>query len=193
MTIFIDVISSLLTVALLIGIMHLISKRMQDKMENKRYKGWLIAHIVFVIIFMSGLLGNFLLTLVSTTYVIGQEQIYSAHFLATYFALFLTVPGIFGTLITGIWLVVRSKWGLFKHHWIIVKIIGTTLGMIMGRTWVVIWLEKAMILSQSNPMQNPLYLHSRLMLLSGVSITLIAMLFLIIISYIKPWGQRIAD
>lgn len=185
-----DILSTLLVVLALIGIMTLISNRLGNKLSNKKYKGWLIAHVIFVIVAVSGLLGNFLLTVVSTIYITGQDEVYTAHFLTRYFCWFLIIPGILGSFITGIWLALRTKWGLTKYYWIIAKILGTIAAILFGSTWMPIWLEKTTTLSLQNIMQSA-YFHSRQMLLIGIAIALIIMFFLIIISYLKPWGKRV--
>lgn len=185
-----DILSTLLVVLALIGIMTLISNRLRDKLSNKKYKGWLIAHVIFVILAVSGLLGNFLLSMVSTIFITGQEQIYTAHFLTRYFIWFLIIPGILGSFITGVWLALRTKWRLTKYYWIIAKILGTIVAILFGSTWMPVWMEKVTLLSYTG-LQNPAYSHSRQMLLIGIAIALIIMFFLIIISYLKPWGKRV--
>ncbi|NLJ71988.1 MAG: DUF2269 domain-containing protein [Syntrophomonadaceae bacterium] len=190
MATFLDILSTLVIIAVMIGIMFLISKYKPNKLNIKQRRNWLIAHVIFVIFAISGLLGNLVLTLVSTAIVADQIQIYSAHFLTRYFIWFLIIPGIFGSFITGIWLALRTKWELTKYYWIIVKTLGTITAILFGRTWMPIWLEKITFLSQANPMHNPAYFHSRQMLILGISIALGIMFFLVIISYIKPWGKR---
>lgn len=44
--------------------------------------------------------------------------------------------------------------------------------------------------SNIDPLQNPAYLHNRQMLFFGISISFAVLAFLLIISYLKPWGKR---
>ncbi|WP_146160473.1 hypothetical protein [Desmospora activa] len=44
--------------------------------------------------------------------------------------------------------------------------------------------------SQLPPLGNPMYLENRQMLFVGIAISLSILSFLVIISYIKPWGKR---
>ncbi len=180
-----EILSTLLVIAVLIGIMLLISKRLLNKLSKKQYQGWLIAHIIFVILAMAGVLGILLLTLVSATLVTEPGNMQAAHFLTRYFSWFLIIPGILGSFISGMWLALRTKWGLTNYYWIIAKVLGTITAILFGSTWMPVWMERTL-----SSLQNPSYYHSRQMLLTGVFIALIIMLSLVVISYLKPGGKR---
>jgi hypothetical protein len=61
-------------------------------------------------------------------------------------------------------------------------------GGIVIRNWIHDHLDEVFS-SPIHPLQSPLYLEHRTILLSCLTISLVVILFLTIISYIKPWGK----
>ena len=130
---------------------------------------------------------------ISTTLVGYEEHIYADHLFILFFDNFLIIPGGFGCLITGVWLAVRTQWGFTKFYWIIAKWVGNILAILLGSTIIGLRIHNTFpeIFSlNSYPLQNPAYLDNRFMLFIGISICLSILLFLVIISYLKPWGKR---
>lgn len=41
-----------------------------------------------------------------------------------------------------------------------------------------------------NPLQNPVYVENRRLLVMGTLVSLFLLTFLVVISYLKPWGKR---
>ncbi len=184
---------TLISILLLLAGLMISGKFRTRKLTAKQRNWWLIAHIMFVIIYFSGLLGTLLLTSVATTLTTHREQIYAAHIFSKYCDWFLIIPGAFGSLITGIWLSIRTQWGLTKYYWVIVKIIGNSSAILFGSTMMRIWFDQTVDLSslgQMNPLQNPAYLHNRQLLIIGTIISLSILTFLVVTSYVKPWGKR---
>ena len=170
------------------------SKLFPDKLSSKQKKWWTILHIVFVIIYFAGVLGALLLTSFASTIIVDDAQIKAAHLFARYFDWFLVIPGALGCIVTGVWLAVRTQWGLTKHYWIIVKTLGNITAILFGSTFMRHWFDETVNLSstgQSNLIENTAYLHSHQMLLVGAIISLLIFLFLLFTSYFKPWGKRV--
>ncbi|MEG6522906.1 DUF2269 domain-containing protein [Desulfotomaculum sp. 1211_IL3151] len=182
-----------ITIILLIAMLVAISKFRTEKLSVKQKNWWLIAHVLFVIIYFSGLFGTLLLTSIATTIIHDRELIYAAHLFSKYCDWFLIIPGAFGSLITGVWLSLRTQWGLIKYNWIIVKTLGNIGAILYGATLMRIWFDQTVDLSSSgqmNPLQNPAYLHSRELLIIGTIISLGILISLVVISYFKPFGKR---
>jgi hypothetical protein len=59
--------------------------------------------------------------------------------------LFVLVPGAIGTLITALIYSLWTKWGWFKHNWIIVKWIICLFGIIFGTFWLGLSTAGAMV------------------------------------------------
>lgn len=147
---------------------------------------------MFIVIYFSGLLGTLLLTNITITSVTDREQIHAAHIFSKYCDWFMIIPGAFGSLLTGVWLALRTNWGLTKYHWVIVKVIGNIGAILYGGTLMRIWFDKTVELSsvnQANYLSNPAYLYNRQMLIIGTIISLMILLSLVVISYFKPWGK----
>lgn len=185
---FVVIIAILSLIAALFMISRLATKRLTIRQKN----WWLIAHLLFVIVYFSGLFGTLLLTKIATTVIANGEQIHAAHLFSKYCDWFLIIPGAFGSLITGIWLLLRTHWGLIKYHWVIVKTLGNIGAILFGSTLMRIWFDQTVALSnmgQENFLQNPAYLHNRQMLIIGTVISIMILTYLLIISVIKPWGK----
>lgn len=181
-----------LTILMLIALLVFIGNRMSNKLSANKKKWWLIAHVIFVMAYFAGLLGELVMA-VSTTLAHFEEHIYAAHLYILFFDNFLIIPGGFGCLITGIWLAVRTNWGLVNYYWIIAKWVGNILAILLGSSMIGLRIHNTIpqILSlELFPLQNEAYLSNRMMLLVGIAACLVILLFLVVISYLKPWGKR---
>ncbi len=191
----IELIGTVFTLLVLIIGMVQIAKLFPARLSTRQKKCWHLAHVVFVIIYFSGVVGALLLTSLATTVVTDHEQIRAAHMFARYFDWFLIIPGAIGCIISGVWISLRTSWGLFKYYWIMIKTLGNITAVLFGSTLVRIWFEEPINLTaagQINPLDNPAYLHSHTMLLVGTIISLAILISLLLISYIKPWGKRLS-
>lgn len=176
------------------GFTLFIAKFRKNKLKIKQKNWWLITHIIFVIIYLSGVFGMLLLA-VLTKFTTDNNLVYASHVFIKRFDHFLVIPGAFGSLITGIWLAIRTQWGgLTKHYWVLAKWIGNMVSIIFGSTYVRIWISDSLstskITSGMYPLQNAAYLENRQLLFVGIAICLALLLFLVVISYLKPWGKR---
>lgn len=181
-----------LTILLLVWVLVVVGRKMEKNLSNNEKKWWTIAHVFFVIIYFSGLLGELIMA-ISTALDSFEKHIHAAHAFILFFDNFLIVPGGFGCLITGIWLAVRTHWGFTKFYWIIAKWVGNIIAILLGSTIIGLRIhnEFPQILSMSlHPLENPAYLSNRLMIFIGIFTCLALLLFLVIISYLKPWGKR---
>jgi hypothetical protein len=164
----------------------------RSKFNQKQKNGWLVAHILFVIIYFGGLLGS-LVMVAATKFTDSREMIYASHLYIQYFDWFLIIPGGIGSLLTGIWLAIRTQWGLAKHYWVIVKWVGNITAVVFGANFMRVWLHDNFSTSFADavhPLQNPFYLSNRLMIFVGLGISFVLLITLVIVSYYKPWGKR---
>ncbi|MGM0866691.1 MAG: DUF2269 domain-containing protein [Bacillota bacterium] len=192
MRLFLDLLVILVILLSIVGVLTWFGKRRSKKLSVKGKNGWLIAHIISVIIYFSGMFGTLLLAL-STTFITDEDLIYAAHLFIQFFDWFLIIPGAFTSLITGVWLAVRTHWGMTKHYWVMAKWIGNIVAITFGGNFMRMWIHdnfKPIFSSSLHPLQNPLYLENREMLFIGTAISFSILLFLAIISYLKPWGKR---
>lgn len=162
------------------------------KLSIKAKHWWVITHIFFFILYFSGLLATLLLT-ISSTYITDPEQLYITHVYVKYADWYLIIPGAFGCIITGVWLSVRTHWGLLNYYWIIVKTLGNVIAIGFGGYWMANWYDYTIELTthgHHNFFHNPVYAESRLGLIYGSIGSMILLGYLVIISKFKPWGKR---
>lgn len=185
--------STLSVIVVLIIALAAAGKRFSRGLSLKHKNWWLIAHIMFIVIYFSGLFSTLLLTTISTTVITDKAQIHAAHLFSKYCDWFMIIPGAFGSLITGVWLAVRTKWKLTQYYWIVIKTLGHIGAIIFGATLMRIWFDKTAALSalhQTNILQNSAYLYNRQLLIVGTIISIFILTLLVIISIFKPWGKR---
>ena len=103
------------------------------------------------------------------------------------------VPAAWGSLLSGLlesWL---TAWGFFKYRWVTLKWIGTVAIMLYAPLFISQWDKKIEAISLAEgllALQNPAYLHYRL-LYGWSAVALIAVLALLsLISTLKPWMKR---
>lgn len=193
MDLFIYGLIMLVVLLMITGITLLIAKFRKNRLRIKQKNWWLIIHMIFVVIYISGVLGMLLLALL-TKFTTDNNLVYASHIFIKRFDHFLVIPGAFGSFITGIWLAIRTHWGgLTKHYWVLAKWIGNIAAIIYGSTYVRIWIDNALATSGMHPLQNPAYLTDRQLLFIGIAICIAILFFLVIISYLKPWGKRIIN
>lgn len=165
-------------------------KKSSPKGKPRRKTWWLIAHIFFVVLYFSGLLGTLLLSL-STAFTDRSGLIYAAHLFIQFFDWFLIIPGAFGSLTTGFGLAV-GRWGITRHYWVIAKWVGNSLAILFGAMCMRVWIHDSfpiLFADGMNPLQNPAYLENRLLVM-GTLVSLSILTFLVVIFYLKPWGKR---
>lgn len=98
-----------------------------------------------------------------------------------------------GTLVTGILLSVLTRWGLFKHYWLIAKEALTAPAILLGPVGMYFWTLKAFTLTSSKGMgalQDPVFLVNREQLFIGIVLQILSLVSIFVISVFKPWGKR---
>lgn len=106
---------------------------------------------------------------------------------------FIIVPAAIISVITGVLLCSFTNWGLFKHYWVMVKQLGTLVLILVGSIWLGPWTEEITEISHTlrlQALQNLNYLSLQSMILVVSALETLALLVIIIISTLKPWGRR---
>lgn len=152
----------------------------------------LIAHLLFVVACLghSILFLMFSLIALTTSDVEVLKVCYTAMHLVD--RPFVPISAL-GMVVTGVWLSVRTHWGLFKYQWLIVKEVATVACIVLGIVGVKGWTMKAVtIVSEkgSDVLHNPELTVNGGLLLTGFAFQSIAMSALVAISVFKPWGRR---
>jgi hypothetical protein len=182
---------TLLSVTILILPILIFGKKKRIKINAKQKRWWVIAHVIFVILYFTGVLGILFFSIFSLN-TTDRGMIYATHYFMHDFDLFLIVPGALGSLTTGIWLAIGT-WGLTTYYWVIAKWIGNLTTILFGSTFIGTWIQESLaVLSEKgiDPLQNPEYLQSQNMIIIGITIVFSILFFLTMITYLKPWGKR---
>ena len=131
---------TLTLVLILIFIPGWLGGKIAKKLNQKQKNIWLIIHIFFVLLYFSGLFGTLVLVLY-TTFTTDAGLIYAVHWFIQLFDWFFLIPGGLGTLFTGVWLSVRTHWGLTKYYWILTKLVLNATAVLFGATFMRVWLH----------------------------------------------------
>ena len=103
---------------------------------------------------------------------------------------YIIIPGANGCLLTGILYAIFTRWGWFRHRWIVIKWIITLYGMIFGTFWLGPWLVQVTQLSKEHGLdaiQLAGYAQANTMLLVWGTFQCATLLFALCISILKPW------
>ena len=100
------------------------------------------------------------------------------------------IPGAIGCLVTGLIYSSFSKWGFFKHGWMIFKWIVTVIAILFGTFFLGPWETAMMEISKKlgiSSLVNPEYLYNEKMNLIFGTIQILVLMVTIFISLFKPW------
>ncbi|WLD91676.1 hypothetical protein [Alkalihalobacillus sp. AL-G] len=153
-------------------------------------KRWLlIVHIIFAAI----MLGNMVTFLILSITAAATENPGVAE--ACYQAMNVlsgtsVVASTIGATVTGIFLSVFTKWGLFNYYWIIAKE-GLTLLAIGLNLWAMhAWTLEAISLTSTTDNSLDIFvIQSKLFI--GIIIQILSLVIMYVISVFKPWGKRV--
>lgn len=150
-----------------------------------------IFHLLFVVIWVGpALIMNSLRLLVDATDAPGMY--YMAAVLEA-IDMDILVPGAIGTLLTGLLYSLFTHWGFFKHHWITVKWVLTLFMIIFGTFYMGPRTEEnvgiASQLMEGGGNAAEYYANVSDTTWSGL-LQVALLLFVMVISVWKPWGQK---
>lgn len=157
-----------------------------------KQKQWLvIIHVVSVISWFGGVIGMLTFGLSLLYAENGQQLYYTLLNLHLIDETLIKYPAL-AVLLTGILLSVWTQWGLVKHYWVVSKLILTLLIIVMGIFYLSDWLNILIETAQQNSIlsfQLTKFQSVGWKLLGGTIFNLLAMLFMTIITYLKPFGK----
>ncbi|MGB3509837.1 MAG: hypothetical protein WBA93_11450, partial [Microcoleaceae cyanobacterium] len=105
----------------------------------------------------------------------------------------IVIPAANTSLLTGALLCWLTVWGFLKFYWVITKWILTSTLIIFGTFWLGPWTNAMTAISDSERFQalsNPLFMFDTKGIIIGGSIQILSIIFIFIISFLKPWGRR---
>ena len=106
---------------------------------------------------------------------------------------YLIIPGAMGCLLSGLLISLLTPWGFFKHRWVTVKWVLTLLCILFGTFYLGPMVNGRPVLSGLmglEALNEPNYLTSQGRNFFGGLFQLAAIIFMIVISTLKPWRKK---
>jgi uncharacterized membrane protein len=157
-----------------------------------KQKQWLvIIHVITVISWFGGVIGMLTFGLSLLYAENGQQLYYTLMNLHLIDETLIKYPAL-AVLLTGILLSVWTQWGLFKHYWVVIKLVLTLVIIGIGIFYLSDWLNFLLETAQKNHIfssQLTTFQSVGWKLLGGTIFNLLAMFFMTIITYLKPFGK----
>ena len=156
-------------------------------------KLWLVSgHVVIAAVWFGTALAMVAIGLYANQNSSG-DALYTVQSLLAYLNDYLLMPAATLSILSGTALCALTVWGFFKHYWVIAKWVGTVTVITAISGWVGPWVYAATDIADAerlNALQNPLFLFDQKAAVIGGGLEVIALLGLILISFLKPWGRR---
>jgi hypothetical protein len=108
------------------------------------------------------------------------------------FGQMLSAPLAITALVTGIVLAARSPWGVFRHRWIVVKVVLTCAVIGFASTALASWTDRVTERAAEAATAGGIPESGTGLLWAAASV-LAVLLFLVVISVVKPWGRTRRD
>lgn len=160
---------------------------------NINQRNWLLSlHIAVSGLWFGGALCSVALAL-SIGLLNPGDAIHGINLARNVMGQYIIVPAAVFAVITGVLLCSFTPWGFFKHYWVMAKQIATLLLIVLGSVWLGPMTQAMTLLSESGReqvLQNPDYLTLQTTVTLGGALQTLALLAIIIISTVKPWGRR---
>ncbi len=152
-------------------------------------KQWLkSAHLVVSVIWLGAAISMKVLRLAWAP--VGAGDLYAVDHAIGLIDNWVVVPAAWASLLTGLlesWL---TAWGFFKYRWVTLKWIGTAALMLYAPLFISQWDRRIEAISQAEgllALQNPAYLHYRLLYGWSAAAFIAVLALLSLISTLKPW------
>lgn len=151
-------------------------------------------HIITSCLWLSCIILLLLLPLIARNITNGDE-LYMYNLIYHFIDMNVLTPAAIGTLLTAIIYALFTKWGFFKHAWIIYKWIVTIGIILIGTFYLGPLVEDMLALSDTlrlAALQDPYYLQGSIIGIWAAAINTILLGVAVFFSVYKPWGKIIA-
>jgi hypothetical protein len=119
----------------------------------------------------------------------GNEQVVRACYIGMdLIAWFIILPFCICSLLTGLAQSLFTAWGLFKHYWIVVKLVLTLIAtlVLLAHMQPITYLAKV---AADTPLSLPELMNLRIRLIADAGAAMFVLLATTAISVYKPWGK----
>jgi hypothetical protein len=124
---------------------------------------------------------------------VSGDSLYTLQEILAYLNDYLLMPAATLSILSGTALCALTVWGFFKHYWVIAKWVVTVTIITAISGWVGPWVYAATAIAETDRLQaleNPLFRFDQQAAMIGGGLEILALLGLILISFLKPWGRR---
>ncbi|EAZ94271.1 hypothetical protein [Crocosphaera chwakensis] len=156
-------------------------------------KSWLISlHVISGAIWFGTVL-SMVVMVVHNLNTTNGDELYAINSVVKLLDDWVVIPAANITLLTGLLICWFTIWGFFKFYWVITKLVMTVTLITFGTFWLGPWTNAMTAISDSERLQalnNPLFMFDTKALIIGGLIQITTLIFIFIISFLKPWGRR---
>ncbi|MFD0619626.1 hypothetical protein ACFQZR_19330 [Paenibacillus sp. GCM10027629] len=161
------------------------------KLSIKKKQLIIVIHVLSVVCWLGGamcmlLLGTYMLNAEN-----GEQLYYTLDNMHLIDVVFIRYTALVA-LLTGIVLSVWTNWGLFKHYWILIKLILTLSLIGFGIEYMGDWLSHIVRIAKQerfDALSDAAFLNSSYSLIGGAIANIVSLIFMTAISYFKPFGK----
>jgi len=160
------------------------------KMNQKQIRILKIVHIFFFVIWIGGGLG--LIALMFLAVPAAPDDIYMKFRSMQVIDDYIIIPGALGSLAAGFVYGIWTGWGFFKHKWITVKWVMTTVQILFGTFALGPWLNKNVEIThqlRGTALSNSDFINNTAHIQLWGSVQVLLLLFMLVISVLKPWRK----
>lgn len=146
-------------------------------------------HLISVSLWLSSVITLMLLPIISKDLTTGDE-LYMYNLTYHFIDMFVLTPAAIFTLITGLIYSLLTKWGFFRHGWIIYKWIVTLLIIITGTFYLGPMVTKLLYIAdvkRIDALQDQYYMHGEVVGLYAAIINSSLLVLAVFFSVYKPW------
>lgn len=146
-------------------------------------------HLISVSLWLSSVVTLMLLPIISKKLTLGDE-IYMYNLAYHFIDMFILTPAAILTLLTGLIYSLFTKWGFFRHGWIVYKWIVTLVIIITGTFYLGPMVTKLLEISDVKriaALQDPYYMQGETIGLIAAIINSSVLIIAVFFSVYKPW------
>jgi len=164
-------------------------------LKKLKLKGrlWLKSfHVFFAAAWIGGAISLIVLPLVSIYLVKNPNYTHAINLAIKFIDIFVTIPAAIGSIITGFMLSLLTNWGFFKHKWVTLKWIITSVVILVGAIWIGPWISDLIQMSASpgfNRLENQTYQATENKYIFLHTSQTLLLIYLVFMSIFKPWKK----
>jgi len=150
------------------------------------------AHVISGAIWFGTALSMLVMT-ISNLNTTNGDELYAINSVIKLLDDWIIIPTANTTLLTATLLCWLTVWGFFKFYWVITKWVMTVTLVTFGSYWLAPWTDAMTAISDTERLKalsNPLFMFDTKAIVIGTSIQIVSLIFIFIISFLKPWGRR---